>query len=121
MKNNFTKELIVSVVLIILTILLLNPFNILMLKMATITILGITVVVFGLFASYVLREDVRDEREGVHRMYAGRSAFLVGSSVMLLGLFIQAWWNKVDIWLVVSLVSMILAKIAAHYYSERNL
>ena len=121
MKNNFTKELIVSLVLIVLTILLLNPFDILMLKMATITILGLTMVVFGLFASYVLHEDVRDEREGAHRMYAGRAAFLVGSSVMLLGLFIQAWWDKVDTWLVVSLVSMILAKMGAHYYSDKNL
>ena len=121
MKNNFTKEFIVSLVLIVLAILLLNPYNILMLKMATVTILAIIMVFFGLFASYVLREDVHDEREGVHRMYAGRTAFLAGSSVIMVGLIIQGWRDTVDVWLVLALVAMVLAKILARFYSDRNL
>ena len=121
MKNNFTKEFIVSVVLIILAILLLNPYNILMLKMATATILALIMVVFGLFASYILRENVHDEREGLHRMYAGRTAFLAGSSVIMIGIIFQAWTYEVDIWLVLALVAMVLAKIFARYYVDKNL
>ena len=89
--------------------------------MTTLAIVGALLIVFAFFASYVLREDAYDEREGVHRMYAGRSAFLVGALVIIIGLAVETWTETVDPWLVLALVAMVLAKIGARLYSDRNL
>lgn len=120
MKNNILNESIVACVLVVLTIFLLNPLNLWMPGMTVMAIMGGVLVVFSIFASFVLHEDVRDEREGVHRMYAGRSAFLAGALVIIVGLSVQSWKDTVDPWLVLSLVSMVLAKIGARIYGDRN-
>ena len=75
---------------------------------------------FSLFAAFVLRERVGDEREGLHRMLAGRTAFLVGSGVLTLGIIVQELQGALDVWLVVALVCMVLAKIGAALHSDRH-
>ncbi len=121
MKNNILNESIVALVLVVLATFLLNPLNLWMPGMTVMAIMGGVLVAFALFASFVLREDVRDEREGVHRMYAGRTAFLAGASVILLGLSVQSFNDSIDPWLVMALVSMVLSKIGARIYVDRNL
>ena len=121
MKNNLLNEGIVASLLVVLAILLLNPFHFWMPGMTVMAIMGGVLVVFAVFASFVLREDVQDEREGVHRMYAGRTAFLAGATVIMLGLAVQSWNDNVDPWLVVALVAMVLAKIGARIYGDKNL
>ncbi len=121
MKNNLLNESIVSLVLIMLAIFLLNPLNLWMPGMTVMAIMGGVLVVFAVFASFVLREDVRDEREGVHRMYAGRTAFLSGALVIMLGLSVQSYKDSIDPWLVVALVAMVLTKIGARIYGDRHL
>lgn len=121
MKNNLLNESIVALVLVLLAIFLLNPFNLWMPGMTLMAIMGGTLVVFAVFASFILREEVQDEREGIHRMYAGRTAFLAGASVILLGLSVQSFNDSIDPWLVMALVSMVLSKIGARIYGDRNL
>lgn len=121
MKNNFYKEIITALVLIILAIVLLNPFDLWMTDAMLMVFLAVTLVVFGIFASFVLREKVSDERDGLHRMLAGRTAFLAGATVLMVGIIVQAHEHAVDIWLVLGLVVMILAKIGAIMWSDRNL
>lgn len=89
--------------------------------MTLMAILGATLIVFALFASFILREKALDEREGIHRMYAGRTAFLAGASVIMVGLAYQTWKDSVDPWLVVSLVAMVLTKIGARLYGDSRL
>lgn len=120
MKNSFTKELAISFIIIILSILLLNPFEIWMPDMLIIAIIAVTLVAFAVFASFILREDARDERDVAHRMLAGRVAFMSGSSVLMLGIVYQAYNHSLDAWLVMALLAMILAKIGTHIYSDRN-
>lgn len=55
MKNNL-KETIVTVALIAVAILLLNPFHFWMPDMIVIGMLAITLALFGIFASFILRE-----------------------------------------------------------------
>lgn len=76
------------------------------------------VVVFALFASFIWRENAHDEREGLHRMIAGRVAFIVGSGVMVLGIIVQSIKHNLDPWLVFILGVMILAKIGGIIYSR---
>jgi divalent metal cation (Fe/Co/Zn/Cd) transporter len=118
MRNNFTKEIVVSSVLIVLTVLLLNPFNFWMPEMMVMLMLALTFIAFALFAIFVLREKVQDERELAHRMLSGRVAFLVGSALLTLGIIIQSFNHSVDPWLVVTLVLMILSKIFARLYGD---
>lgn len=123
MKNsihNFRKELVVAIMLIVSLILVLNPYHFWMPSMMHKFVLGITVAVFGVFSSFILREQVVDEREATHRMLAGRVAFLSGSSMLVLGIIYQSLTYMVDPWLVATLVVMILGKVSALIYSAEN-
>ncbi|OGZ00978.1 MAG: hypothetical protein A3B13_02650 [Candidatus Liptonbacteria bacterium RIFCSPLOWO2_01_FULL_45_15] len=118
MKNNFLQEIFVSLILIVLLVLFLNPFgfwmpNILLMMM----VLGL-VVVFSVFASFIWRENARDEREGLHKMMAGRFAFLVGMAILVTGIIVQSFKHELDFWLAFTLGAMILAKIIGLIYGR---
>jgi len=120
MKNNL-KETIVGTVLLALAVLLLNPLHFWMPDMMVMAMLGVMLAVFALFASFVLREKVEDEREAVHRMLSGRVAFLTGSALLTLGIVVQATTHEVDEWLVIALVAMVLSKIATRIYTDSRM
>ncbi len=120
MTNRNIKEITVSVVLIALLCLLANPFHIWMPSMVHMTIVALALGAFGLFASLIMKERANDEREGAHRMYAGRVAFLTGSIVLITGIITQSLTHSIDIWLPGTLIVMILSKIAARVWSDRN-
>lgn len=120
MKNNL-KETIVTVALIAIAILLLNPFHFWMPDMMVMCMLAIALGLFGTFASFILRENVVDERDGVHRTLAGRNAFLAGSGVLTLGIVVQGYGHAVDPWLVVALIVMVVVKMATRVWSDKNL
>jgi hypothetical protein len=120
MKNNLI-EMLVAVCLVVLAILLLNPFEFWMPDMMVMAMLAITIGLFGVFASFVLRERVFDERDALHRTLAGRNAFLAGSGVLTLGIVIQGHTHSVDPWLVIALVAMIVVKIFTRVWSDKNL
>ena len=120
MKNNLI-ETIVTVCLVVLAILLLNPFHFWMPDMVVIGMLAITLGLFGVFASFILRERVVDERDGLHRTLAGRNAFLAGSGVLTVAIVIQGYTHSIDPWLVIALTTMIIVKILTRIWSDKNL
>lgn len=120
MKNNI-KETIVTVALIVIAILLLNPFHFWMPDMVVICMLAIALALFGIFASFILREKPLDERDDVHRALAGRNAFLTGSGILMIGIVVQGYTHTVDPWLVVTLIGMVVVKFITRYWSEKNL
>lgn len=120
MKNKHTKETIVALILVLLLFVLWNPANILMTDMLHMMLAGLLLVVFGIFSSLILREQAIDEREEIHRSLAGRTAFLVGSTILIIGIFVQVLRDEVDMWLVFALVAMIISKIGVRWYSEKN-
>jgi hypothetical protein len=119
MKSNL-KETIVTVALIVVAVLLLNPFHFWMPDMMVMCMLAVTLALFGIFASFILRETVIDERESQHRTIAGRNAFLAGSGSLTLGIVIQGYTHAVDPWLVLTLVIMIVVKIGSRIWSDQN-
>ncbi len=121
MKSNFIQETSVAAILIILLIVLLNPFHMWMPDMMLMSIIVAVLIVFALFASFFLREKVVDERDLSHRMLAARVSFITGTSVLIIGIIIQSFSHAVDVWLVGTLVAMIIAKIITREYSDRNL
>jgi len=120
MKNNLLQEISISVILIILLVLFLNPLGFWMPStLLMMMVLGL-VLVFALFASFVWRENHRDEREGLHKMMAGRIAFLVGTALLTLGIIIQSFNHDLDPWLVFTLAGMIAAKVIGLIYVRVN-
>lgn len=120
MKNNL-KETIVTIALIAIAILLLNPFHFWMPDMMVMCMLATALVLFGIFASFILREKSVDEREAQHKSLAGRNAFLVGSGILMLGIVVQGYTHTVDPWLVVALIGMVIVKILTRHWSDKNL
>src|SRR3989338_9779253 len=118
MKNNLLQELIVSGVLIILLVLFLNPFELWMPPILLMMMVLGFVVVFSLFASFVWKENNKDEREGLHKMMAGRIAFLAGTANLVIAIIIQSFRHELDAWLVITLGVMILAKIVGLLYGR---
>ena len=122
MKNNIYTEIIISLVLVVLAVLLLDKFHYWMPGMTAMAIIGLLFVVFTTFAIFVLREKAQDEREMSHRMVAGRVAFLVGSTILTLGIITQALDGRgVDAWLVLALIGMVLSKLIARIYADKKL
>lgn len=121
MKNNLKIEVAISFVLVVLTILLLNPMHFWMPNMIHMLMLALTLVMFALFAIFILREKIQDERDSVHRMLSGRAAFLTGSTLLTIGIVVQSLRDSVDVWLVVVLVSMVLSKLVTRIYSDNRL
>ncbi len=121
MKGNTTLEVITSVVLVGLAVLLLNPFHFWMPNMVLVVLLALTLVAFALLAAFVLREQARDERDAAHRMFSGRIAFLTGSTLLVVGIALQAVRHAVDAWLVVTLVAMVLSKLLTRIYSDARM
>ena len=121
MKNKITKEILVPLTLVVLAVLLLNPFHFWMPDMMVMGLLVVLLVLFGIFASFILKEKVFDERDDANRSLAGRNAFLAGSAILMLGIVIQGYSHKVDSWLVVALIVMIIVKITTRLWSDKNL
>lgn len=118
MKNNVTLEVLVSLSLVALSILLLNPSHFWMPTMVHMVVLACTLVILALFMTFILQEKVQDEREAVNRMLSGRFAFLTGSALLTIGIVVQSLQDTVDVWLVIVLVVMVLSKQAVRMYSD---
>jgi L-asparagine transporter-like permease len=121
MKNNFFKESLVAILLVGMLVLILNPMDFWMPSMAHMTALTLLLVAFIVYSTFILREKAVDERDVLHRMVAARAAFFTGTTILTLGVFLGALTDSVDKWLVFALVGMILAKLIARYYSDKNL
>ncbi|MBI2611728.1 hypothetical protein HYW54_03210 [Candidatus Gottesmanbacteria bacterium] len=116
--KDFIKEFGVALVLLILSMLLLNPGNTWMPGETSMMILAGLVITFVFFASFIYKEKVSDEREAYHRFLASRYAYLLGTSVLVLGVTIQTFQHTLDPWLVLTLITMILGKIAGQIYGK---
>jgi hypothetical protein len=119
MKNNLL-ETTVTLGMLVIAILLLNPFDFWMPDMMVMGMLAGALVLFGFFASFILREKTVDERDESHRTFAGRNAFLAGSGTLIFGIVVQGYAHAVDPWLVVTLIVMIVVKIGSRLWSDKN-
>ncbi len=121
MTKDFIRELLVSSVLIVLFVLLLNPFHLWMPDPMAFLLVALLIVALGLYVSLVLKERPRDEREQFHILFASRISFLFGMAALALGVIVQSFQHDVDPWLVFVFVVMILGKVAGIFYGRRRL
>ena len=120
-KFSYFKELLISGVLILMLLLLINPFHFWMPNFLLMLILTILSATFLIFASLFWREKPKDERENFHSMTAGRISYLSGITTLIVGLIYQSIKHEIDIWLPIAITVMLISKIISHIYqSTRN-
>lgn len=81
-------------------------------------LLGATVLL-AIWAGFVMYERAPDEREAIHRMNAGRIAYLSGIVLLTVALVTQGLAHEIDPWISLTLGTMVLVKLISRFYSER--
>jgi nicotinamide riboside transporter PnuC len=121
MKNkSFIRENIAALIIILLSVLLVDPLKLWMPSGVQMTLLVFLILAFTFFAVFVWNEKGQDEREQLHIIQAGRLAFLIGSGIIIVGIIYQSYQQAIDPWLVISLVAMVVAKIAGLFSAQIN-
>ena len=116
--DSFWTGIILPIAVVLLLGLLVNPFGFWMPSAMAMMLMAALVIAFALFAAFFWRERARDEREHLHRLLAGRIAFLVGAGILVLGIVVQTARHELDPWLAAALAGMILGKIAGLIYGR---
>lgn len=120
MLQKFFSETVVALALVILLFWFANPFDFWMTDALHMTLLGIIAALSAIFAMFLWRETVMDEREQLIRFIATRFAYTAGGALLLLGTVIQAFSHKIDPWLPLVLTGMVLAKILGRWYAREH-
>ena len=110
-----------AVVLLGLLTLLSDPFMLWMPAEAQMAALLGAAVLACVWAGFVMYERSSDEREMLHKMHAGRVAYLSGIAVLTAALVVQGFAHTIDPWVSVALGVMVISKLIARFYSERYL
>lgn len=114
------KDILVPVIVLFLATAFLDPFMILMPESISYVFILLLFVAFVIYAALIQREKAADEREEMHRSFAGRVAYITGSAILVTGIIYQAYFiHQVDSFLIVALVSMIVAKYLGILYAEK--
>lgn len=116
----YINEITVSVLFILILIMFLDPIMVLMPSQTVYFLMAGIIVLFGIFAGLVWREKALDERDEFHKMLSGRMGYLLGASVLLLGLLVQSSSGHADPWLVLGLGAMVIGKMAGRFWSRIN-
>ncbi len=117
MQNNYAP-LTTGFALVVLLVLLTDPFMLWMPAPAQMAVLLGAVVLAIIWAGFVMRERAHDERDALHARHAGRVAYLSGLGVLTLGLIYQGLAHAIDPWIVVALGVMVIAKLATRFYLD---
>lgn len=119
MKSFLTGDVIIAAILVVLLLLLLHPIDILMPQSFDMMLLMGCILFFLAFASFVWKEHPQDERENLHRLLAGRTSFLIGTSILVLSIAFQGvMQHTIDPWLIVTLIGMVGTKVCMQIYSQ---
>ncbi len=108
-----SKELIMAIILLVILVCVINPGHFWMPNMLAMFLVALLLVVFSFFAVFVWKEKAADEREHLHKLLAGRAAFLIGSGVLTLGILTQSVSHTLDPWLAVALGAMVFTKLVS--------
>lgn len=114
-------EVIIGIVVLGILGIFLNPTHLLMPDSINMLLILGLVLGFLSFVGLFWRERANDEREAVHMQKAGRISFFVGSTLLVVGIVIQALNHEVDPWLLYALSGMVLTKLISRaFHHVRN-
>ena len=107
-----------AVILVGLLTLLSDPFMLWMPDFAQMLALLSAAVLACVWAGFVMYERASDERDALHRMNAGRMAYLSGIAVLTIALVMQGFAHDIDPWISAALGVMVLVKLGFRFYSD---
>jgi len=113
------KDILIPVILVILLVLLLEPFGF-MPPMALMTVLVLIVAAFALFSTFLWKEKGVDEREEAHIHRADRFGFIAGSLVLIVAVVAESLGHMLSPWLVLALIAMIAVKAVTLIYEKNH-
>lgn len=113
-------EYLIAIALVILLGLLANPFMLWMPSTALMAVTLVAAILAVVYGGFVYKEQAADERDALHRMLAGRAAFLTSLAVLTLALIWQGAINDIDPWIPAALGLTILAKLIARAWASRT-
>ena len=119
MKNVVQISIAGVLIILLLTLADLVPFW--MPNMGQMAVLTVVSVLLLVWAGFVMQETSGDERELVHRMNAGRVAYLSGLGSLTIALIVQGLAHTIDPWVAGTLAVMVVSKLVARTYAERYL
>lgn len=108
-----------AVVLVGLLTLLSDPFMLWMPDLAQMMVLLGAAILACVWAGFVMYEHTVDERDALHRMNAGRMAYLSGIAVLTVALVVQGFAHDIDPWVSIALGVMVLVKLGSRFYSDK--
>lgn len=122
MKSKRLQEILLGLITLLLVVAVVNPWHLFMPHVLWWGCVVASIIVFGVFATFIWNERASDEREVFNRLFSGRVGFLTGAVAVMVGIMVQSVMEKpVDPWLVVALALMLLGKIIASAYSDEKL
>ena len=119
MKNNLL-HICTALFLVALLFVLTDPFMYWMPPMAATVALVLAAVLLLVWAGFVMYESAGDEREAMHRMNAGRVAYLAGIAVLTIALLVQGFSHEIDPWIAGALGVMVLSKLGARLFYDSH-
>lgn len=117
MKNKIL-HIILAIFLVVLLVLLSDPFMIWMPMGAQMIALACIASLVAIWAGLVMYEKTNDEREVIHKMYAGRVSYISGIVVLTTAVVYQGLKGDIDPWISVALAVMVLSKLISRLHSE---
>lgn len=120
MRNSIFVQISSLVAILVAAFFLLDPMSLQMPENVHMATLACVVILAGIFAAFVLAEGGGDEREEMHRAFAGRMAFFLGALVLIVGITVQTFAHALDPWLVYALIAMIAGKVVARLIAART-
>jgi hypothetical protein len=115
---NTAAQYLIAFALVLLLGLLANPFMIWMPNQAEMMVVLVAAILAVVYAGFVLKEEAGDERETLHRMLAGRAAFLTSLGVLTVALLYQGVTHTIDPWIPGALALTLLAKLITRMWAN---
>lgn len=97
-------------------ILVTDPFMSIMPTPAQMAVLVIVSVLLSVSIAFILTEQAVDEREVLHRLEASRAGYALGLATLMFALLIQGFSHSIDMWVVITIAVMLLAKVVVRFY-----
>jgi hypothetical protein len=113
-------DYLLSVLLIVLAVLFLDPFMVWMSDAFLYMLIAFLFGIFVIFALFFWRERAQDERDELHKMIAGRFGYLAGAGALVVGIAHQSLFGYPDPWLVVGLLALVLGKLFGTIWGKRK-
>lgn len=110
--------IVAAVILVALLATISDPFMLWMPPEAGMAAFLFLAVLMSAWVGLIMYEKVTDERDALHRMYAGHIAYLSGIVILTVALVTQGLSHSIDPWITAALAAMVVAKLGTRLYSD---